>query len=96
MNMKAPAGKDVNGKQFVPFKADLVSEERFANRVTETLGLGLPCWGSDISAWVGVGAAVLVLRSSGMQALVPLLRACTSSLPPFLPEKPKSLLSRKL
>lgn len=72
MNMKAPAGKDVSGKQFVPFRAGFVFVERFANRIAEPLGLGPPSWGYEISAGVGgVGAVVLALPISEMHALTP-------------------------
>lgn len=59
-----------------PSGADVVFEERFANTsvlVAESLGLGLglPCWGCEISAQVGTGAVVLRFPISGRQASLP-------------------------
>lgn len=47
MNMKAPAGKDLNGKPFVLLGAGL-SLKGLQTQDAETLGLS--CWGCEISA----------------------------------------------
>lgn len=77
MNMKAPAGKDVNAKQFVPFGLVLSLKKDLQTLGTETLQL--PGLGCEISVQVGMRVVVLRLPVSGMQALTPLLRTCTSS-----------------